>query len=422
MKPTMFVFKRRRGTKSSRTWYVEYGLPNEPTRRINTGFTEKRAAEAEGTRLLQELEAERAGIVLPSTIRNAAAEPLESLIERLIDAGGVRGGSSFGHRRNLRYYLNVLREACGWLRIRDITSESFCQWRTRESDSGERSAKTLNEYLNALRSFFSWLKRERMVLHNPLEGVQKLKPSELRRERRAITPDEFKRLLAVSGDRAFAYLLLAKFAWRVGDLAAAQWEWVDRARDHWIVRVPAHVQKGKRIASMPVDSDVRKWMESRGNAAGWTGPIVSVPSLFLFRKDLLAAEIAEIDATGRRVDRHALRHSGITWAADVPGASHAQVREMARHTDDRMTRRYTDRGGVAVRHVVEGLPKFFPSGQSEGQLEGSVRGYSSHEMSPPVGEVSISKEPEIQGSGRSRTCSVGTSRRASENWGSRIRT
>src|SRR5207244_12500374 len=73
----------------------------------------------------------------------------------------------------------------------------------------ELSAKTANDYLEAIRCFFNWQIKNVCVQVNPLAWVEKVRTEEREtRQRRAFSGEEMRQLLAmVPADRKAVYLM-----------------------------------------------------------------------------------------------------------------------------------------------------------------------------------------------------------------------
>jgi integrase/recombinase XerD len=95
-----------------------------------------------------------------------------------------------------------------------------------------RSAQTYNHYLKSLKSFTRWLVRDRRIHVDPVAYVTRLNvATDRRHDRRALSPDEFARLLeaarvgksieGISGpDRAMMYALAAWTGFRKGEIGS----------------------------------------------------------------------------------------------------------------------------------------------------------------------------------------------------------
>ena len=113
-------------------------------------------------KLVQQLEQEGAGIISPKLMRDAAQTPIVDHLKAFLADIKAKGRS----KNTLSKYGNCipkLCKRCGWVMVRDITSQSFCQWRA-ESGLG---SKTLNDLLGAMCSLLQWMERQQLIISNP---------------------------------------------------------------------------------------------------------------------------------------------------------------------------------------------------------------------------------------------------------------
>ena len=99
-----------------------------------------------------------------------------------------------------------------WKLMQDIKADDFILWRSKQN----LAPKTLNEYLNAMNTFLNWMEKHGRTAHQPLKLVEKVDLRGKQQKRRAITDEEFKRLLAVSQDYKLLYLTAVYTGLRLG--------------------------------------------------------------------------------------------------------------------------------------------------------------------------------------------------------------
>ncbi len=165
---------------------------------VSLGTSEKQVAEKRRAEMLRERQFERDGLILPKSVRNAAQRNLADHLQDFL-GDGRRLGLSEKHLANLEFRVGRLITECHWNTAKDVSADSFQTWRRGQS---ELSAKTVNDYLEAVRCFFNWLIKSGRGQANPLVSVEKVKTEGRQtRERRSFTVEEMKRLLAVAGER-----------------------------------------------------------------------------------------------------------------------------------------------------------------------------------------------------------------------------
>src|SRR5690606_21149739 len=116
--------------------------------------------------------------------------------------------------------LRLLNE-CAWTLPRDVNPDTFHAWRSRQIG---KAPKTLNEYLDAINALLNWMQRQGRLLANPLKEVGRVETRGRDvRQRRALSVDECRRLLAVAGERRCVYLLAIVYGLRRAELGGLQW-------------------------------------------------------------------------------------------------------------------------------------------------------------------------------------------------------
>jgi integrase len=197
--------------KDSRIWRWKYRQQPADTKieDVSLRTSDKQVAEKRRTEMLREKQHERDGIILPKSMRDAAQRDLANHLQDFI--GDMRRrGKSVKHLANLQFRVESLITDCQWNTVKAVTADSFQTWRCGKS---ELSPKTVNDYLEAARSFFNWLIKNGRVEVNPLILVEKVKTEGRQtRERRSFTVDEVKRLLAVADERKTVRGLTFKIA------------------------------------------------------------------------------------------------------------------------------------------------------------------------------------------------------------------
>src|SRR5690606_38950351 len=84
----------------------------------------------------------------------------------------------------------------------------------------------------------------------------------------------------------------------------------------------------------------------------------TMPKMKTLKADLGRAGIAIVDASGKRVDFHALRHTFVTNATKT-GAPLTVVMNLARHSDSKLTcKTYADAAQLPQLEFLQKLPQF----------------------------------------------------------------
>ncbi len=355
----MHVFKprRRKGAKSvaATNYSGRFRLSGDPEwRTVALKVTDKEVARRKLADLVRQLEREEAGLEPAQAVVAALRRPLpEHLAEYLGDVAAK--GRSDGYVYNLRARCRRLFRECGWRCARDISVESFLKWR---AGQGNKAPKTLNEFLDAARSFLNWMHRVGRIPANPLVVVEKVQTrGRERRVRRAFTLDELRRLLAVAGERRSAYLVAAFTGLRRNELAHLLVADVRLGEPVPFLMVRAATTKNRKSARIELHADVIAALsELRLETLPGNLPVFRrLPTVGELRADEAAAGIPFRDELGRLADFHAFRHTFTTMLAQA-GVPPQVAKELTRHSDLRMNGHYTDATRLPLANVIRALP------------------------------------------------------------------
>ena len=250
-------------------------------------------------------------------------------------------------------------------------------WRqTRKMKQGGLSHATSNHYLRAMKSFARWLCRERRLGENPFACLSVLNAeSDLRRERRTISVDEFQRLVETTRkssyvfrglmgtDRAILYLVATYTGLRASELSNVTRGDLSLSIASPTVTVQAAYSKRRRRDVQPIRPDLaavlRGWIGDRVSdndaARLWCGSW-SEDAAEMLRGDLEAAGIPYEDGQGRVFDFHALRHQFISNLAQA-GVHPKIAQQLARHSSITLTMdRYTHLDVAQTADALMALP------------------------------------------------------------------
>jgi integrase len=357
-----YVFKRKRridgvlcearyfSGKLRMDWEAEVSV-------VALNTTDRRVAERDLDELAKERHLERQVMLAPRPMREAAQKPLNDLLALFVTDAEAKGRAT----NTLMKYRNGLRRLfrlCGWKSLVDVTPASFCSWRAK----CDLSPKSKNDCLLSASTFFNWLKKQGAVPKNPLMGVDRVDTRLTPQFRRALTPDEAQRLLAAAPHvRAVVYLVLLETGLRRNELNQLVLDDFVFDSPSPFVRVRASITKTKKEASIPLRAEVIKAIRSiipekvTPFYAIFQGKLPRIPTM---KRDLARAGIPFKDASGRRVDLHALRETFCTNLS-ASGVYPRVAMELMRHRDIRQTMKtYTDTAQLPLVAAVAGLPSF----------------------------------------------------------------
>ena len=351
-----FIFKRKRmadGKKvASRHYHASYKDASGRSHVKSLGVSDRQVAQAMLQQIVREVEQESAGLIPSKSLREAVQRPLTEHVAAFVADLRARGRN--GHYvGTLAFRLEKLFQECPWTGLRDITADSFVDWRARQR---EFSAKTLNEYLAVVMGLLNWMERQGRVSKNPLRGVQKVETRGREvRKRRAFTDEEIQRLLGVAGKSRLLYLAALLTGLRDKELAGLLWGDLQLDEDCPRLTVRASLSKNRRSAVLPVHPDLAAELRAlRGESTGEFVFAGVHHRSEIFENHLREAGIQKRNPQGHQVDFHALRHTYCTNLKRA-GVSEAVAMELMRHHDPRLTAKvYTDSSQLPL---AEGVAK-----------------------------------------------------------------
>jgi len=359
-----FVFKQKRRVNGkivvSSVYTGCYRLAGEfQDTRVALDISDKDAALATLRRTVRELVQERAELIPSRKLRDGLQQLFSALVAEYVAELG-RLGRDEKYIRGVRKQLETLGAECAWRTVRDVNADSFLKWRRRQT----LTAKTLNEYRISVSALLNWAERFERIASNPLRHVTRIESSaDPTFKRRALTDDEARRLLAVSGPRGTVYLTAIKTGLRRGELEKLEWRDVQLDGEPFL-NVRAATTKNGKAAPIPIDDELGGALrELRGDRVQASGKVFeSLPRIACFRADLAKAEIQPVNPSGERVDFHALRMT-FQMRLTLNGVSPRVTMEAMRHSDMKLTTKtYTNAGMLPTREAICSLPPLLSNG------------------------------------------------------------
>jgi len=293
------------------------------------------------------------------------------------------------HVLNTRLGLADMLAAVPAERVGDLRPVMLIEYRAMKL-AGGASARTANLACDRLRACLNWSVQLDLIARNPIPKLPRLKETEAtqRYRRRALSELEITAFLAVAveDDRAIAeegslrglprvpqhplWRSLLETGARWSELRRVAWSDLDLDRRVLLLR-PEHTKAGRsreipllpaladelralrsdhvRVLKRPLRPDDRVYLTPRGCA--WGTPTVNVRRIF--DRLLEAVGIDRLDAQGRQLDIHAMRHSAATrFARAGMPLTHAQF--VLGHSDPKLTAKiYTHLEANDVRASIE---------------------------------------------------------------------
>jgi integrase len=324
-------------------------------------------------------------------------------------------GACEEHRAERNRHLKRLATDCGFVRLADLDRSKLESWLSVQARKG-MAARTRNSYLTSALAFCNWCAEPTVgrLTANPFRGIPKAnEKADQRRQRRAMTETELRRLLTVARERPLLDALTVRRGPRKGErYAKVRAEVRDRlemlgreraliyktlvltglrkgelssltiARLHLegptpFAELAAADEKNRTGSFIPLRDDLAgdltDWLAAKlqrrqAEAIRDGGPIPSrlapdspvfeIPAKLckILSRDLRFAGIAKRDDRGRTLDVHALRHTCGTLMSKG-GVAPRTAQAALRHSKIDLTMNlYTDAKLLDVRGALDALP------------------------------------------------------------------
>ncbi len=356
----------RKGVKR-RTYVGRYRFDDMPTpREVNLKTTDKLVALKRLNDLVIRLQREREGLAAPAPMRAALDASFADVVAAYALDLTAQGRNARHIKDTTRRVDRIARE-CRWKTLGDANAAAFTTWRAKLAPT--LSAKHLKEYGVSLRAFFRWLIQTERFDRNPFAHVKH--PDTRGKEtrvRRAFTPEEAARLLAVADYRRLPYLTLLYTGLRYREAWGLRWADYRRTPDGPCIVLPAGKTKGKRERVIPLRAELAAELDAHRLDHPKATPASRIfAGIFprqrtdkrrpnSLRVDMAKAGIPVRDELGRVIDFHSFRKTFNTWAA-VAGVPLRAAQSLLGHsTPDLTAGPYTDERALGLAGETAKLP------------------------------------------------------------------
>ncbi|QDU57513.1 Tyrosine recombinase XerD [Aeoliella mucimassa] len=350
------VFKRGRDKgKKNAVYYFSYD-DHEGKRRTKKGYTDKGLTQQLAAKYEREAMLRKRGLIDPEDERRLKVkmspieEHLQEFEESLSDNTPKHVKLTIGRIRRVIEAANATTLSS----LRVDTIASALRQMKRKQKFGNR---TYNHYVQAIDGFCNWLVDMGRLDRNPLVALERLNTQvDVRHKRRALTPDEFAKLLKSAREstktvqgypgpmRAQVYLLSYLTGLRRKELASLTSRSFELEVDQPVLRVEAACSKHRREDVLPLHPELvallEVWLDGVEPDALLFPNLDRKKTWLMVKTDLEAADIPYTNEQGTADFHAAGRHTHITELLRN-GATLAEARELARHTDVRQTMKYT---------------------------------------------------------------------------------
>ena len=295
----------KRVSRKTGNWYVKYR--NEDERVVEVpGFPDKEATRQLAAKLEKEAALARAGVVDPykaHTENRPVADHLKEFRGQLESKNRTRQHIDLTENR-----IRTIVDGCCFLVLADLNGDTVLKYLNLRREDG-LSMSSINGYVRAIKGFGNWLVRSQRWRDNPFVNLSTHTEEDDRRHcRRALTPEEFSRLIETtrSGpvlrglrgeERSVLYEMAAGTGLRAGELASLTPDDFDLESEHATVRVRAATAKNRRDDLLPIPERLRKPLKlliglKPGSAPIWEGTRTwAKAAAGMIRRDLKRAHI-----------------------------------------------------------------------------------------------------------------------------------
>jgi len=192
------LFKRNGQGSWIASWYDHKGKRLERSTRT----TDKAAAERILSKRVTDTALRRDGVI--DAHLDAICEESQRSIESQLNDFKAKMISTNGDQKHISTtigYIQTIANSEGWIRVADINADSVYNYAATLKEGKNRSARTIQAYLTAIKGFSKWLATNNKLPRDPLISVSKPNPKgDRRRERRILLHDEWVWLQSVTRD------------------------------------------------------------------------------------------------------------------------------------------------------------------------------------------------------------------------------
>lgn len=419
--PSIYKKSRDKGKKRS-CWYFSY-VDENGRRRTEKGFTDKGLTEQAAAKREHEVMLRKRGLINADEERMATQKngPIGPHLDAFKDSISTPSNTD-KHVKLTMSRVRKIVDGCRFRSLSEIDAEPAERFLLRAQADEDFGPRTYNHYVQAIDSLCNWCVRTKRLPSNPLAGMQRQNEEvDVRRERRALSPAEFCKLLESARNsgvsiqcydgetRARIYLLSYMTGLRRQELASLTPLSFDLDASPPTLTVAASNSKHRRKDVLPLHPDLvdllKDWLADLAPDQILFEKLAKRRTWLMVKKDLERVGIPYKDAQGRVADFHAAgRHTHITELFRN-GASIVEAKELARHSDVKMTMKYTHIGLEDQAKAVSAIPtplaapkpakdESAPSDDSGQRMGSASVGFDGHSVSPTVSEGGGEADPQ----------------------------
>lgn len=356
------VYKRKQDkNKKNAPWYIGYSDENGKRKTVK-GFTDRRESERLAAKLEYDVMLRKRGVVDSEKI-DAAEQKKLPIATHLAAFKRYLRRNDENTEKHVNLTVSRIEKVIEKGKFKDLKGMTHEKVEIAVSDlrtEKHLGPKTYNHYLQAIDSFGNWFCSTRRTESNPFRGIERMNTeTDVRHKRRALKSDEMMKLIKSAREsgvsiqcydgetRARIYILAYLTGLRRKELASLTPESFDLSAESPTVTVEAACSKHRRLDVLPLHPDLvvmlKVWLKEVEPGTPLFPKLAKRRTWLMVKKDLERTGI-EYENDQGIADFHASgRHTYITELLRS-GASLVETKELARHSDVRMTMKYTHIG------------------------------------------------------------------------------
>jgi site-specific recombinase XerD len=365
------IFKRTRDARKRHAPYWIQYLDYDGQRRTAKGFTDKGLTEQLAAKLENEALLRKRGMIDPGQekLADQRRTPIEDHLEAF--ERGLEDNTEKYTTLTMSRVRRVVK-GCAIETLADIDAEVVEECLKKIKKDDNLGYRTYNHYLQSFVAFCRWLVARGRMASNPLVRLEPLNSEvDVRHPRRALTAEEFGKLVrsALSSkqeiqcfdgeQRARIYTLSYMTGLRRQELASLTPTSFDLDANPPLLTLQAACSKHRRTDVLPLHPELvnalRDWLRGFGPDEPLFPKLAKRRTWLMVKKDLERVGIPYVTPQGIADFHAAGRHSYITELLRN-GASLPEAKELARHSDVRMTLKYTHIGIEDQAKALAALP------------------------------------------------------------------
>ncbi len=368
--PKIMASIYKRSKRKNEPYWIQY-KDYLGKRKTAKGFTDKGLTEELAAKLETEARLRKTGLIDPEQ-EHFAEKRLAAVADHLTAFESSLGDNTGHHVKVTMGRVRRIVAGCGFGRLADFNAEQVQTYLRGLRKTDDISRRTYNHYIQALDSFCNWCVTTKRLLVNPVLGLERLNTEvDIRRKRRALTPSEVSQLIdSARGSRkkiqrfdgeqrARIYLMAYMTGLRKSELGSLSPKSFDLEGSIATVTVEACHSKHRKKDVLPLHpelvSRLREWIVGLAPSDNLFPKLASKDTAVMVKRDLERVGIPYRTDAGVADFHAAGRHTHITELVRS-GASLPEVKELARHSDVKMTMKYTHIGIGDQARAVGNLP------------------------------------------------------------------